>query len=353
MTAVLNRYRITDATLDAIASAAGAVDRGETATRSIFPTLGAEGVLDLGAPDTGNGTLAEMAGVIESIAARCMSTAFSLWATRMTIEYLRTAGTPTAIEQAERLATGEVLGITGMASAFKDLAGCGTLELTADPVDDGFVVSGPIRWASNLFEDSVMVTAARTATGGKVIVQLPLDTDGVTVGAPFSLLALGSTASSSLTLEDVRIPHEQVLTQDTAEFLTRVRPTFTILQTAMCLGVAGTSVQQAREGLVGVTSTYAAELDGVFGRHTLARATMRQLADRVGGSATPAKAELLALRLAAAEIATDAAGLELRTAGGKGYASATPANRRFREAAFIPVQSPSEGQLRWELASCH
>jgi alkylation response protein AidB-like acyl-CoA dehydrogenase len=58
------------------------------------------------------------------------------------------------------------------------------------------------------------------------------------------------------------------------------------------------------------------------------------------------------MRLAGAEVATAAAALEARTAGGKGYASRSGASRRFREAAFIPVQSPSEAQLRWELAQC-
>ena len=55
------------------------------------------------------------------------------------------------------------------------------------------------------------------------------------------------------------------------------------------------------------------------------------------------------LRLAAADIVSAAAALEIRSAGGKGYARRTDASRRFREAAFIPVQSPSEAQLRWEL----
>ncbi len=32
-----------------------------------------------------------------------------------------------------------------------------------------------------------------------------------------------------------------------------------------------------------------------------------------------------------------------------GYAQDAPANRRMREAAFLPVQSPSQSQLRWEL----
>ena len=83
-----------------------------------------------------------------------------------------------------------------------------------------------------------------------------------------------------------------------------------------------------------------------------AQAMLAAAAAAVGGSPPPSKKELLTLRLTAAEISSDSAGLEIRTAGGKGYASRTPVSRRYREAAFIPVQSPSEAQLRWELDRC-
>jgi alkylation response protein AidB-like acyl-CoA dehydrogenase len=53
-----------------------------------------------------------------------------------------------------------------MASAFKDAAGCGSIELAATATDGGgYRVSGTLRWASNLYSDSVMVTAAQTSSG--------------------------------------------------------------------------------------------------------------------------------------------------------------------------------------------
>ena len=59
--------------------------------------------------------------------------------------------------------------------------------------------------------------------------------------------------------------------------------------------------------------------------------------------------DLLLLRLDGAEIAPAATRLEAILCGGMVYAQAAPANRRMREAAFLPVQSPSQSQLRWEL----
>ncbi|OBF58948.1 acyl-CoA dehydrogenase [Mycobacterium sp. 852002-53434_SCH5985345] len=338
--------------LEDIRAHAGALDRGEQQSRRSFPALGTAGLLRLGAPANAHGRLPDMAEVIRLISGECMSTGFSLWAHRMAVEYLLTAATPYSTVAARPLLAGTTLGVTGMASAFKEAAGCGSLELTATPVKGGYVVTGPIRWASNLYPDSTMVTAVRTDAGERLIVALPLNTPGVVVGDHFDLLAMGSTASSYLNLTGAYVPTEQVLSRDFEDFLQAVRPTFLVLQSAMCLGLTRTAVNQAKIGLGGVNSVFSAQVEHVAERLADAEATLADLAAAVGGDESPTKKELLSLRLDAAELSSASADLEIRTAGGKGYASRTSASRRYREAAFIPVQSPSEGQLRWELAAC-
>lgn len=331
---------------------ADALDRDDDTSRRSFAALGAAGLLGLGARGNVDGRLPQMADVIARISAECMSTGFSLWAHRMSVEYLLTAATPFSIAAAERLLTGTTLGVTGMASAFKDAAGCGSLDLTATPTDGGYRLSGAIRWASNLYDDSLLITAARTDAGEKLIVALTLNTSGVVLGDHFSLLALGSTASSFLKLQDAFIASEQVLSADFPEFLNAVRPTFLVLQSAMCLGLTTTTLAQTKLGLTGVNAVFTAEVDGVAERLAAAQQALAKTAAAVGGPQPPSKKDLLTLRLTSAEIASASAALEIRTAGGKGYASRTPASRRYREAAFIPVQSPSEAQLRWELERC-
>ncbi|MCV7200207.1 acyl-CoA dehydrogenase family protein [Mycobacterium angelicum] len=333
---------------------AGALDRGEHTTRRSFAALGAAGLLGVGAPGNADGRLPQMAEVIRLISGECMSTGFSVWASRMTIEYLLTAATPLSEMTARPLLAGTALGVTGMAAAFKEAAGCGSLELTAARVVGGYLLSGSIRWASNLHDDSLLVTAARTERGDKLIVALPffLNAPGVTVGEHFKLLAMDSTASSYLELKDVYVADEQVLSTDFTGFLDAVRPTFLVLQSAMCIGLARTTLTQTGIGLTGVNSVFTSDVNLIEGKLALAETTLASLAGAVGGPRPPSKKELLSLRLTAAEIASASAALEIRTAGGKGYASRTPASRRYREAAFIPVQSPSEAQLRWELGGC-
>ncbi|SPM36461.1 Acyl-CoA dehydrogenase related to the alkylation response protein AidB [Mycobacterium rhizamassiliense] len=293
-----------------------------------------------------------MAAVVAEISGECMSTGFSVWANRMAVEYLLTAATPFALAVARPMLSGTSLGVSGMASAFKEAAGCGGLDLTAAPVDGGYRLSGSIRWASNLYPDSMMVTAARTEASEMLIMALPLDTPGVVIGDHFDLLAMGSTASSYLRLENAYVSSEHVLSQDFHAFLHAVRPTFLVLQSAMCLGLTRTTVQQSKLSLSGVNEVFTADVDSIVEKLAAAETMLATLAAAVGGPIPPTKKALLSLRLAAAELSSASADLEIRTAGGKGYASRTSASRRYREAAFIPVQSPSEAQLRWELGRC-
>jgi alkylation response protein AidB-like acyl-CoA dehydrogenase len=335
--------------INQIAASAMSLDQGERDTRANLELLARSGIFGLGAPRNHNRALPAMAALIAELAGHCLSTAFSVWAHRMTIEYLTEADTPWSRGASAELIGGDALGVTGMASAFKDAAGCGTLDLAATPAGQGYRLTGTLRWASNLYSDSVMVTAAQTETGEKLVVALPLTTSGVTIGNHFDLLALGSTASSFLKLDDVYVGDDQILSRDIELFLTAVRPTFLVLQSAMCVGLAHRCLDEVEPSLAGVNSAFAAEFDSLSAELADIETQVTSFAAAVGGPTTPAKRNLLTLRLASAEVVSAAAALEIRTAGGKGYARRTDASRRFREAAFIPVQSPSEAQLRWEL----
>jgi alkylation response protein AidB-like acyl-CoA dehydrogenase len=354
-TALLAAFRpaaLTSQIADDVAGDAAVLDHGERDTRVGVTRLAQAGLIGQGAPDNHDGALPAMAATIAQLAGQCLSTAFSVWAHRMTLEYLTAADTPWARSAALDLHNGDALGVTGMASAFKDAAGCGSLDLAATPVEGGYRLSGTLRWASNLYPDSVMVTAALLDSGEKIVVALPLAAPGVAIGDHFDLLALGSTASSTVALDDVFISNGQVLSRDIGSFLAQVRPTFLVLQSALCVGLARRCLDEAAAGLSGVNSVFAAEFDSLTAELINAESKVAAFAESVGGPATPGKRDLLEVRLAAAELVSAAAALEIRTAGGKGYARRTDASRRFREAAFIPVQSPSEGQLRWELSNC-
>jgi alkylation response protein AidB-like acyl-CoA dehydrogenase len=359
MTAVLNSRQpgtfLLDGAADllaAVAARARILDGGEAQARVVLPELGSSALLGLGAPANVDGRLPAMAEVISALAERCMSSAFGLWAHRMAVEYLSAAGTPYAHSVLPTLSAGTTPGVTAMAAAFRELSGSGSMDVVARRDGEGWILDGPIRWASNLYPDAVMVTAARAEDGTRVVVALPLDTPGVRVAEPFALLALGSTASSSLLLDGARVPAEQVLSTDFEGFLRGVRATFLVLQTSFCAGLAAASLDAARSNGGGVNAVFAAEVEMMGARLRMVRTALADCARRVGTERPPIPAELLALRLSGAEVATGATALEAKLAGGRGYAVGSATARRLREAAFIPIQSPSEAQLRWELAAC-
>ncbi|MGC2941798.1 MULTISPECIES: acyl-CoA dehydrogenase family protein [unclassified Brevibacterium] len=358
--------------LETIAEAAPALDRGDRQVAEFLPELGRAGLLDLGVAgsdgQTANGTLLDQASVIEAIARHSLSLAFALWGQRMAIDYLATTGGSFADRHLDRLRRGETIGVSGMAPAFKASAGAGELGLELGTGESGggagsLALRGKLEWASNLYPDAVIVsaaygsadsrsadpTAAAPQTGPKSIVAFSLSEAGVSVGPELDLLALKGTASTSVSVEITDYDREQIIGEDFAGLLARWRPVAAVLQSSFCLGLAASAHSGAEAGLHGINGVFTDDVEGEGRALVEAKSRLVDIIHRIGTADRPDPREVLSLRLEAGRLATATSALEIRTAGGRGYAVGSHANRRFREATFIPVQSPSESQLRWEL----
>lgn len=341
------------------AESAGAVDAGEASPREVLPAFAAAGLIDLGAPANDGGRLLEQAAVIEEVARRSLSTAFALWGHRMSIEYLTAAGGDYAEQMLPGVRSGDTPGVSGMASAFKTYAGAGALDLSLEREGKGGLrLSGRLPWASNLYQDAVVVSAAYgppdeldgEGRRQRLIVAFPLKAEGVDVGRELNLMALQGTASTFVTLDGVQLEPSHVLTENFEEFMGRCRPSFAVLQSSFCLGLATASFCHARANLRGLNEVFSDDLLALGEQLGTAKEQLADYARRVSGVNPPARRDVLALRLEAGRLAFALAALEVKTAGGKGFIADSAPNRRYREATFIPVQSPSEAQLRWELA---
>lgn len=325
-----------------IGDRAGALDRCETDTRGDIALVGQAGLFDLGSPG-----LCETVAVIEEVSRRSLAAGFSLWAQRMTIEYVERA--PEQVRQAysSGLIGGTQVGVTAMAAGLKQVAGLGEVPLIATVSDVGISVSGPIRWASNVFDGSLIVFPARSNDGDTYIALVRSDAPGVTINTPPELLALGGTASTSVDFENVSIPRCDIVSEDLVGFVSSIRPTFLILQTSFCSGIAGTALGESSKLLTGLGVQFSEEYLTLADRYETLRVNLYQFAAEPDSVSIR---DLVALRLEGSNIAVAATRLESILRGGGGYAASSATNRRFREAAFLPIQSPSEGQLRWELA---
>lgn len=332
-----------------VAADAAAVDGGERDIRPALRRLGEAGLLGLGT-DGQPGTVADQAAVIRTLARACTATAFSTWAHRMAIEYVtRWGGDALKAEVLDDLVAGRLPGASAMATAFQDALGLREIPVTATTrPDGGLVLTGSIPWASNLFPDGAFVVLpVRCDDGRRLIVALRTDLPGVTLRPFPPLLALGSTASTSFTLDDVHLPASWVLTERFLDFLRDVRGVFLLLQSAFCFGLA----DAALDGASGRFD--APPLDVLAPDHEALRARHAELSathDRLLARGRQIDREIIALRLDVGRHAVEATRHESAACGGAGYVATSATARRLREAAFLPVQTPTEAQLRWELS---
>ena len=321
------------------------LDTGRADVRPALRRLGEVGAF--GADDD-DPTVALLASVrmLRQLAAVSLATAFAAWSQRMVLEYLRCCPPPEPLTGlVAELRAGTVPGATALAPAVADLAGTGTLPVTAVRDGAGWRLSGTVGWASNLFDDAVVVSPARTADEGRVVVLFRRTDAGVTPTGPHDLLGLRGTGTGGLHLDGVAVGPGQVLSEDLAGFMAVCRPAMLLLQTSLALGVADAALSAAAGHLPTVLRPDATELGER--RDDVARRLEDLAGDRVGVH----PGDLAALRLAALDVAAEAVRLETAVAGGSGYLAGSDTARRVREAAFLPVQAPTYGQLRREITA--
>lgn len=323
---------------------AEALDRSETDVREDIALLGELGLIGLGLDGSG---LRRMTEVIEDVSSESLAAGFSVWAHRMTLECVNRASGQVRDAFRPDLESGATIGVTAMAAGLKHVAGLGDTPLIATPTVDGIEVSGPIRWASNVFESSLIVLPARSETGETYVALVHAGAPGVSVNPSPDLLALGATASTSLSLERVQIPSTHVISTDLVGFVNEIRPTFFLLQTSLCSGITRAALAECEQLLTGLGKQFESEYRSFAREFDSLRSRLHDYASNVAGVS---RHDLIRLRLDGANLAVAATRLESTLRGGAGYVTKSATNRRFREAAFLPIQSPSEGQLRWELA---
>ena len=331
--------------LNLAAEHATEVDEDQRSPFETLKVLGSEGLLTLGR----EGSLLPQIAVGFDIATECAATAFSLWAHRSTIAFFDAVGR----ELPAGLASGEVTGSTAMAAAFKDSSGVGEIQVHATRVEGGLQLNGVIFWASNLYPGGVVVLPlilddAAEGESDKLIVQTRVGNEGFNVKYQKGLLALDATESGFTKIENLFVPESDILTDDVPGFLKKILAPFLLVQSSFCLGLAAAALNSASDHLNVSQGIFRREFEDIHAEYESLRREITELAEK------PSQAErrrLLQLRLDVSHLATAATRLELSTVGGKAYKVKSPSGRRLRESQFLPVQSPTEGHLRFELAN--
>ena len=340
----LHSYPERERVLALAAEHADAVDTGERSPFENLREIAKDGLLTLGR----TGSLVPQAAVAYDLASQDASTGFSLWAHRSTIAFFDAVNR----ELPEGLAEATTSGTSAMAAAYKEASGLAPIKVLGTLVEGGVKLNGTVSWASNLYPGGVIVlpVAVQNAQEGhpnRYIVTVRQDVPGLKVVYHRNLLALNGTESGTIIFEDVFVPTEDILTKDFAGFLAKITAPFLLVQSAFCLGLAAGALQSAAEHLQVSGGVFKQEFEGLLGTYRTLRDTLLRLAAEPENAQ---KRDLLQLRLDVSHLATAATHCELQTVGGAGYVAGSPTARRVREVTFLPVQSPTEGHLRYELA---
>ena len=340
----LEDYPQRERVLALAAEHADAVDAGERSPFENLREIAKDGLLTLGR----TGSLLPQVSVAFDLASQDATTGFSLWAHRSTIAFFDAVNR----ELPEGLAEATTSGTSAMAAAYKEASGLAPIKVLGTLVEGGVKLNGTVSWASNLYPGGVIVlpVAVQNAQEGhpnRYIVTVRQDAPGLKVAYHRNLLALNGTESGTIIFEDVFVPTEDILTKDFAGFLAKVTAPFLLVQSAFCLGLAAGALQSAAEHLQVSGGIFKQEFEGLLGTYRTLRDTLLRLAAEPENAQ---KRDLLQLRLDVSHLATAATHCELQTVGGAGYVAGSPTARRVREVTFLPVQSPTEGHLRYELA---
>ncbi|GLK79704.1 acyl-CoA dehydrogenase family protein [Methylopila turkensis] len=336
--------------------AAPALDAGAAEPAELLRRLSRSGLFRIGAARDAGGAGGALSSAVEALAQvseLSLAAGFVTWGHRTYIEYLLQSPNGALRERLlDGLFVGEVAGATGLSNAMKFLAGLEELQIVAEPEGDGFRLSGKLPWVTNLQQGSYVVAAAVERRDGKPFVaSIAHDLAGVERSPDLDLMGMRATATAAIRLSDVSIARDDVIAPDAQAWLPAVRPAFLGLQCGMSIGLARRTLAEARAAAGAGRHVLQPEIDAVGER--LAAAT-RALYDGLDdGSFKGRPAELFRLRIALCDAATAAALLELQANGGKCYLTEPGAGfaRRWREAAFLPVITPSLVQLKAALAA--
>jgi len=315
------------------------------AFRHHLPSVRPDGVVDMGA------AIQAMA----SVSHECLSTGFTVWCQDTCGWYLQTAEN-TALRDLwlPKIASGEVLGGTGMSNTMKAFAGIEPLRLSGKRVEGGYIVNGALPWVSNLGDDHVFGTLFSLEGDPQRSVMALVDcaSEGFELRLSAHFTALEGTRTFACVFENVFIPDSMIIDHDGNAYLQRARAGMILLQFGMGVGNVQSCIDMSREvePLLGHVNSYLddrpdelqAELDDAV-EAALA------LAEDPFETSDEFFREILQLRLAAGELAIRASQSAMLHTGAKGYLQAAPAQRKLRESYFIAIVTPAIKHLRKEL----
>jgi hypothetical protein len=289
----------------------------------------------------------------------CTSTAFCMWCQDALAWYIYSSDNEhLKTTLGPRVASGEVLGGTGLSNPMKAVNGIEPMRLKAERVEGGYRVKGVLPWVSNITEDSYFGVIFDAPTEGsktpkKVMAVAFGGWDGVKLVLDHDFVAMGGTATCQVQFRDAFIPDDHILADPAEAFIKRIRGGFVLMQCGMASGMVQSCIDlmDQVQAPLGHVNRYLEKQPDDF--RTELAALVAEITELARTPYDPSNAyfrRVLTARLKGGEMAVEAAHYAMLHCGARGYVSQGAAQRRLREAYFVAIVTPATKQLRKMLA---
>jgi alkylation response protein AidB-like acyl-CoA dehydrogenase len=338
-----------------LAPQALAIDEGTVYPGELLRRLGDVGAWGSHQPEDG---AADLRCAIQSIAALgevCGATAFMAWCQNTLVWYASNSDNPALVAKfADKFASGQILGGTGLSNPMKSFFGIEKLKLKGRKVAGGYIVKGALPWVSNLGPDHYFGTIFEREDGGGIVMFLADCSDpAITLTPCKPFLAMDGTGTYSVQFRDVFVPDDLILAEPAGPFVKKIRAGFILLQAGMGLGLIKDCIQIMDEvdAPLGHVNRYLPQQPVQFRElHSEFEKEAMALACEPFNTDDSYWRRVVALRLRLGDASIAAAHAAMLHCGARGYLRSHRAQRRLREAYFVAIVTPATKQLRKMLA---
>lgn len=288
----------------------------------------------------------------------CMSTAFCMWCQSALGWYIYNSdNTGLHSKLGTKVATGEILGGTGLSNPMKTLFGIETMKLKATPVDGGYTLRGTLPWVSNIGPDAWFAVVSEIPeglrAGERVMMVLHGSGEGVKLASNDHFVALEGTRTYGVQCRDAFVPDAHMLADPINAYIPKIRAGFILLQSGMAFGMIESCIalMEQVKGQLGHVNQHLPDQPEHFREKLDAmKAEVAELTKTPYDPSQDYFIRVVRSRLAAGDLSVAAAHNAMLHQGARGYVSHGAAQRKLRESYFVAIVTPATKQLRKMLA---
>jgi alkylation response protein AidB-like acyl-CoA dehydrogenase len=336
-----------------------AIDADGLYPEDVMRSFGAAGAFQRHLPAPGGAldldtTIAAMARAGQE----CLSTAFCMWCQSALGWYIYNSdNTALQADLGAKVATGEILGGTGLSNPMKTLFGIETMKLKATRVEGGYTLRGTLPWVSNISPDAWFAVVSEIPegprAGERVMMVIHGSGEGVKLVANDHFVALEGTRTYGVQCRDAFVPDAHVLADPINAYIPKIRAGFILLQAGMAFGMIEgcIALMEQVKGQLGHVNQHLPDQPEHFREKLEAmKAEVAELTKTPYDTSQEYFIRVVRARLAAGDLSVSAAHNAMLHQGARGYVTHGAAQRKLRESYFVAIVTPATKQLRKMLA---